>query len=163
MSEEKISREEFERLQGALVELAKKLREKDRHERGGTTVGEMGGGLGEAMMAVLQDPEYIRGNVAMHLAWWLGDREKSYSSEGQLKRDYTSPPGIVMLGTQGRFGYAFMGPEEVAERALRRRELTDRKAEHRINSLRENAKLCLDLADAFKERLQNEGGIRRVQ
>lgn len=162
---ERISYEEFERLQAAVLEFAIRLRGKDRHERGGTTLGEMyaSDAFAEAWVSLLTDPEYIRREVAQNLERWLGERGGKYSDEGWLEREVLRV-GIAKLGEAKRYeGGRQPTAVELGSRAARAPSMTEAKAEHRTNLLRENAKLCLDLADAFEERLQNEGGIRRVQ
>lgn len=164
MSEEKISRQEFDRLWQEFLKLAERLREKDRHDRGGTTIGEMeSDALGEGIVSVLQDPEYIRSEVKRRLDWWLGDREDWGGFQSHLLVDFQRPPGIGMLGKTSRYGEPFPEPAELGTRASRAEDMTEREAERCIALLIENASVCLDLAEAFEQRLQSEGGIRRVQ
>jgi hypothetical protein len=157
MAEEKIGREDFDALWGAFLAFARQLREKDRHGRGGTTIDEalQGGAFGEALIEILTDPLYISHQVKRHLEWWLGERDvwgghpSPFLSEGYQ-------PGIAMLGkTKGMDG-VFSEPEELARRASRA--MSDEKAIGRIMELEELGALCLDLAAAFEERLDGEGG-----
>jgi hypothetical protein len=46
---------------------------------------------------------------------------------------------------------------------LRAKCMTEEKASHRPEELEVLAALCLDLAEAFEERLKNEAEIRRIQ
>jgi hypothetical protein len=167
VSEGKISREEFDALWEAYRAFAAQLRERDRHERGGTTLGEIAasGEFAEALVSVLSDPALIRHEVNSRLNYWLGERDGwgGYRHESPFLADYGSPPGIAMLGKTGRFGRAFPEPHEVSARASRAERMTEVKAENRIKALEELAALCLELAEAFVERLKNEAGIRRVQ
>jgi len=70
-----ISREEFYRLDEELTEYAIELREKDRHERGGTSLGQMAedGSLADGMIAYLFSEEYIREEVPRILRRHLGE------------------------------------------------------------------------------------------
>ncbi len=164
MSEKKISREEFDKLWRGYLELARNLREKDRHGRGGTTFGEMIGSqaFAEAWIGVLTDPEYIRREVAQRLERWLGERGGKYSDDGWLEKEGLGP-GIAKLGATSRGGKPFPHPLELGQRAARAPSMTAQKAEQTIKLLRENATLCNALAEAFEERLKAEGGIRRIQ
>jgi len=161
---EKVSREEFDRLWGAYVDLAQRLSGRDRHARGGTTLGEMfnSEGFADAWVEMLCDPEYIRRQVAQNLETWLGEHDGKYSMDGWLQRVGLGV-GITNLGEVGRYGESVLHPTELGRRAARAPSMTERKAEHRIARLIDNAKLCLDLAEAFEQRLQAAGGIRRIQ
>lgn len=158
MTGEKISREEFDRLQEAYLELAVRLREGDRHARGGTTIREsvQNGTFVDALIELLNDPEHIRREVARRAELWLGERGGKYSSEGWLAR------GVLGTGKVGDYETS-PTPTELGTRAARAQSMTERKAGRCVDSLRESAKLCFDLAHAFEARLQAEGGIRRVQ
>lgn len=168
MSEQRISREDFDALWQAYLVFARQLREKDRHERGGTTLGEAAesGSLGDALVAVFGDPAYITMQVNDHLYWWLGERDVWGARRSPFFAEFHHPPGIAVLGKVGKHcrpGEQFPDPEEVGLRAARAPSMTESKATHRIAGLEELAALCLDLAAAFEARLENEGGIRRVQ
>ncbi len=144
--------EEFVRLRSEVKELVANLKEKDRHERGGITLGEMldSGALAEAMVATAADPKYIRRQVRSYLESWLGDPESRVLAEGMFTNRYSIP--INALDDQ---------PEHVGTYAARA--IGERKARNRIETLRASAKLCGDLASAFEARLREEGTIRRIQ
>jgi hypothetical protein len=165
MGEEKLSREEFDALWGAYLVFARQLREKDRHGRGGTTLGEamQSGAFAYAAIQVLNDPAYITKQVTNHLNWWLGERDVWGARRSEFLINRRSPPGVAVLGKKSMDGEPYPGPEEVGLGAARAPSMTEAKAEHRIKALEELAALCLDLADAFEKRLEDEGGIRRVQ
>lgn len=160
-----ISREEFDALWEAYLDFALRLQEKDRHERGGTTLGELWDSeeFGEAFISVLRDPAYISHQVAGHLRWWLGERDAWGAKESELVRNYGYPPGIIMLGREDTYGQPLPTPQEVARRAARAKSMGTLKGENRVRELTELATLCLDLADAFEGRLEAEGGIRRIK
>jgi hypothetical protein len=169
MSEEKISREEFDQLFVELQEYSKELAEHDRHERGGTTIGEMfsgespvGEGFADAWVSIFRDPEYLKEHVNRYLDWWCGERGGWHQNEGNFLKSLR-PPGIALLGLKDRFGNPVQTPEEIGMRASRAKSMTHRKAEHRIPELYEIAKLLIDLADVFEQRLEDEAGIRRVK
>jgi hypothetical protein len=164
-----MTREEFDRLYGEFLDLAKELQGIDRHGRGGTTIGELfaSDAFAEGLMAVYEDPLYIQSQVEKYLEWWCGERDTWSPTEGNLLSSTAGPslgvPGITMLGKENRNGEELPSPQEIGLRASRAKSMTPRKAEPRITELYEHAKLCLDLAEAFEKRLEDEGGIRRVQ
>jgi hypothetical protein len=162
MSEEKISPEEFNKLYDEVLELTKGLTEIDRHGRGGTTLGELfaSPSFGEGLSSIYSDPLYIENSVNDYLEWWCGERDVWYSSRGRLLKGTWRAPGIAGLGKQNEYGEEVPGPEEIGLRASRAEGMTERKAEHRIAALYEHAKLCLDIAEAFEQRLEDEAWPR---
>jgi hypothetical protein len=166
MTDAKLSKEEFDKLFAAYSRLAERLRETDRHGRGGTTLGEIfdSDAFVEGMIAVVSDPAYKRSQVKFMLEVWLGDKREEWSpGRGRLSDDVFMPCGIAMLGKTSRFGRVYPEASELGARAARHRSMTQEIAANRIADLRELAKLCGDLAEAFEKRLEEEGGIRRVQ
>ncbi len=161
--EKKIDRKEFDKLRSQYLEFAKSLREKDRHARGGTTLGEMmeAGDFDASMQALAHDPEYIRDMVATRLEIYLGEHEGWSPSSGELRREVFRGGGITMLGKTSPEGRPFAHPAELAVRAAR--SIGRRKATNLIKHLRDNADLCNALADAFEHRLSSESTIRRIQ
>lgn len=162
---EKVTREEFEQLHESFIEFAVQLQERDRHGRGGTTFGEMAktDAFADALYSILTDPEYVRREVARKLDSWLGERDGKFSDEGWLEREYLGM-NIAKLGEKKQYeSERHPTPEELGTRASRAANMTEAKAKRLIEHLTENAALCLDLAEAFENRLEEEGGIRRVQ
>jgi hypothetical protein len=161
--EKKIDRKEFDKLRAQYLEFAKSLRERDRHARGGTTLGEMmeSGDFDASMQELARDPEYIKDMVATRLKIYLGEHEGWAPSSGELRREVFFGGGIAMLGKTNQDGRPFPHPAELGLRAAR--SIGRRKATNLINHLRENAALCNALADAFEHRVDSESGIRRVQ
>ncbi len=157
-----IDKKEFAQLREEVFDLQLKLKEKDRHERGGTTIREAidSGAFAEGFIALMKDPEYIRKEVRDRLEMLFGDGE-SYGLEGSFsniyrvainsvdhpdfERDLNSPGDPEYLGTYAARHYG------------------KRKAANRVATLRKLANLCGRLADAFEERQQRESVLRRVQ
>jgi hypothetical protein len=161
---EKMNREEWDTFFEAFVKFADSLANKDRHERGGTTLGERleSGSAGEAWLAVLRDPAQIRKEIALRLAIWLGDRSDiGLSEEGNLNRDW--PVGIAKLGKANPYGSPHPDPHETATRSARHSSMTEEKSSKIIAELRELEKLVSDIASEFEKRLQEESEIRRIQ
>jgi hypothetical protein len=145
---ERLSREDFDRLREALAAFSGELAEKDRHERGGTTLGELAerteGGLFDGVSAVFKDPRHIRDQVHSRLQRWCGEQDRW---RGALVSPYSlRGPGICALGTEG-----LPGPEELGRRAAASETLTPKKVENRVRTFNELALLCLDVAVALED------------
>lgn len=165
MGEQQVSREEFQELWEAYQDLAKDLSEKDRHQRGGTTMGEIfnSPGVAEAWISVLSDPAYIRYHVAFMLEVWLGNRDEWGVQTAKLASDLRSPPGIAALGKGSPKWSVYADPVQLGRRAARHRSMTAEKARNRIADLEDAAQLCGSLAEAFEQRLADEAGLRRLK
>ena len=152
-----ISREEFNRLKEEFNGYATELWEKDRHQRGGTTMGEMmeDGSFAKALITVLQDPEYIRRDVRHKLEYLMGDAEEKREYSGSLN-NYCSI-GINALDNEHRL----QDPAQIGVFAARN--YKEKKAQNRLKSLRDFADLCGTLAATFEHRLNEESKIRRIQ
>ena len=152
-----ISRDEFDRLQEEFTEYATELREKDRHRRGGTTLGEMldDDSFGEAWEAMLRSPEYIRRQVYRNLEYLMGDPDEDGDYSGSLYNMYSV--GINRVDHVG-------GSNNLVEiGTLAARHYKEKKAQNRISSLRDFADLCRALANTFERRIEEESTIRRIQ
>jgi hypothetical protein len=147
-----ISREEFDRLKEEYMEFATSVSEKDRHERGGTTLGELAesGELAQAVIDMANDSEYQKRRVRRKLWYLLGNPENEYAN-GSLG-DYF---GVAINDLDDE------DPVEIGIFAARH--YKERKFQNRLKSLRDYADLCKTLADVFEDRLNEETKIRRIQ
>jgi hypothetical protein len=162
-----MNREEFDALREEVEGYTARLREWERHNRGGTTLGELAesGDLAEGLARLYADPDYQRRLVRHMLEDWLGDpeEEKPFGPPvGRLYNPFCVPINLVGESAEESVRETLAaGPEEVGARAGR--VLTERKARTRIERLRERARLAGELADAFEGRLRDEGTIRRLK
>jgi hypothetical protein len=146
-----VERERFDRIREEVQEYTQNLANGLPRE---PTLGEMAedGSLAEGLVRSLSDPDFQRKQVAFKLGMLFGDPEKDLDL-GTMGNPY----GVGIISERHHtVNYELVG-------AFAARVYKKKKADNRLQSLREMAELCGEAARAFEERLQAESKIRRIQ
>jgi|SRR5215217_508623 len=161
-----LEREEYDRINEETLGWAKRMNDSVRHQRGGTTLGEIFDGPAPELTEEQQREQAERWRrfvdywARQHMEHVLGKKRADGFEEGTWVRGW-SPSGML---DPTHVGLENHNPERVPERvaSLAASEISKKKLKNRIARFREVARLCGRLADLLEDRQREESSIRRI-